>query len=53
MGKKPSSKPPGPEAQRLKIPGDWEKAVGKALKKQPPKEGWPESAKEVKSTKQK
>lgn len=34
----------GPTAERLKIKGDWEKAVGKALKKERPKEGWPNEA---------
>jgi hypothetical protein len=31
----------GPKAERLKIKGDWETAVGKALRKERPKEGWP------------
>lgn len=31
----------GPSPERVKIKGDWEKAVGKALKKERPKEGWP------------
>jgi hypothetical protein len=26
----------GPEPERVKIPGDWEAAVAKALKKKPP-----------------
>jgi hypothetical protein len=33
---------PGPEPERLKLDADdWEKAVGKALKKPKPKAGWP------------
>ncbi|MCH7876214.1 MAG: hypothetical protein IH965_13055 [Gemmatimonadetes bacterium] len=32
---------PGPEPERLKIEDDWEKAMGKALKKKKPAEGWP------------
>ena len=32
---------PGPEADRLKIDGDWKDAVGKALDKEKPPEGWP------------
>ena len=32
---------PGPEPERLKLDGDWEQLVGKALKKKRPKEGWP------------
>jgi hypothetical protein len=31
----------GPAPKRVKIKGDWETAVGKALKKERPKEGWP------------
>jgi hypothetical protein len=31
----------GPAPERVKIKGDWEKAIGKALKKERPKEGWP------------
>ena len=31
----------GPKPETLKIEGDWEDAVGKALKKPRPKEGWP------------
>jgi hypothetical protein len=31
----------GPAPERVKINGDWEEAVGKALKKERPKEGWP------------
>ncbi len=34
---------PGPEPERLNLEGDWEKLVGKALKKKRPKEGWPGS----------
>ena len=31
----------GPKAEKLKIEVDWEIAVGKALAKKRPKEGWP------------
>ncbi len=31
----------GPKEDRVKIEGDWESAVGKALAKKRPKEGWP------------
>ena len=34
---------------RLEIEGDWRDAMGKAIKKKRPKEGWPESEKEKKS----
>jgi len=36
-----SKKSRGPAPERIKIKGDWETAVGKALKKERPKEGWP------------
>ena len=32
----------GPKPERVKIEGDWEEAVEKALKKKRPKEGWPD-----------
>ena len=32
---------PGPSAGHVKIDMPWQKAVGKALKKKRPKEGWP------------
>lgn len=31
----------GPKAETVKINMDWESAVGKALAKKRPKEGWP------------
>ncbi|HYL90628.1 MAG TPA: hypothetical protein VEU32_17905 [Burkholderiales bacterium] len=37
---RPKSKP-GPEAERLKLRGDWQALVGKALSKKRPKKGWP------------
>jgi hypothetical protein len=36
---------PGPKPDHVRIEGDWEKAVGDALKKKRPKEGWPEPEK--------
>ena len=39
---------PGPEADRLKIDGDWKSAVKKALNKPKPAEGWPEDDDKVK-----
>lgn len=33
--------PPGPEPERVRIDGDWEDAVKRALKKPRPKGGWP------------
>ena len=42
----PDEKPkPGPDPGRLIIEGDWEKAVGKALKKKRPAGDWPKKAK--------
>jgi hypothetical protein len=41
---KTKKKKSGPRPELLKIQGDWEKAVGKALKKERPKEGWPSDA---------
>lgn len=31
----------GPKPETLKLSGDWTKLVKKALKKPPPKDGWP------------
>jgi len=31
----------GPDPIRVKIDMDWEQAIGKALKKERPREGWP------------
>jgi hypothetical protein len=33
---------PGPKPHHLKLEGDWEQAMKKVLKKEKPKEGWPE-----------
>ncbi|MDD5326601.1 MAG: hypothetical protein PHY02_02160 [Phycisphaerae bacterium] len=35
----------GPKEDQLKINGDWQSAVNKALKKKRPKEGWPKEGK--------
>ena len=32
----------GPKPERLKIEGNWEDAVGRALEKQRPDDGWPD-----------
>ena len=32
---------PGPEAERVKIEGDWEGAIDHALRKERPVGGWP------------
>lgn len=42
--KKPPAKP-GPEAERLKLAGDWEEMIKHALGKPPPKRGWKKKAK--------
>ena len=41
---KPAKKRTGPKPDRVKIEGDWESAVAKALDKKRPKEGWPDQA---------
>jgi len=38
---KKTTKRTGPEPDRIKLTGDWEKAVGTALAKKRPKDGWP------------
>ncbi|MGD9109549.1 MAG: hypothetical protein PVG93_01290 [Phycisphaerales bacterium] len=38
----------GPSPEHVKINGDWEDAVGKALKKEKPKDGWPKNKKKKK-----
>jgi len=43
MAKEPDKPKPGPEAERLTIDNpDWEDAMGKALEKKRPPEGWPD-----------
>jgi hypothetical protein len=46
MTKAPKS--PGPKAKKLKLKGNWEKLVKKALAKKKPAKGWPKSEKEEK-----
>jgi hypothetical protein len=38
---KPKKIKTGPKEQRLKLKGDWQALVGKALAKKRPKKGWP------------
>jgi hypothetical protein len=38
---KPEKKRTGPKPERLKLKGDWESLVGKALAKKRPAKGWP------------
>jgi hypothetical protein len=33
----------GPKEKRLKLRGDWQELVGKALAKKRPKKGWPKA----------
>ncbi|MGB7582564.1 MAG: hypothetical protein WBL85_08980 [Sedimentisphaerales bacterium] len=42
---KKQQKQRGPKTEHLKIEGDWERAVKKALRKQKPPEGWPKESK--------
>lgn len=44
---------PGPNPDRLKIDGDWEKSVKEALDKPKPEAGWPEGPKPKKKAKKK
>jgi len=39
--KKQEKKKTGPKPERLKLKGEWESLVQKALKKSRPKKGWP------------
>jgi hypothetical protein len=48
--KKPKT---GPEPERVKISGDWKKAVKKALHEPLPGNGWPEEPKRYKARKKK
>lgn len=36
----------GPKSTHLKIDGDWESAMGGAIKKKKPKDGWPKQEKD-------
>jgi hypothetical protein len=36
---------PGPKPDHLKLEGDWEEAVAKAVRKKKPEEGWPDDKK--------
>lgn len=40
------NKPPGPVPETVKIQGNWEDAVKKALTKKKPAEGWPKPKKD-------
>ncbi len=33
----------GPKEQRLKLKGEWQSLIGKALAKKRPKKGWPKA----------
>lgn len=33
----------GPKEQRLRLKGDWQALIGKALAKKRPKKGWPKA----------
>lgn len=39
--KEPLPSPPGPKPQYLKIEGNWQDAVKRAIQKKKPPEGWP------------
>lgn len=38
----------GPVPERIKLKGDWQKLMGKALAKKRPAKGWPKAKKETK-----
>ena len=42
---------PGPAPDSLNIEGDWEQAIGKALKKKRPNDGWPKPTEKDKDKK--
>ena len=44
MARKRRNKP-GPKPDHLKLQGDWEEAVQKAIRKEKPEEGWPDDKK--------
>jgi hypothetical protein len=44
---KPAKRRTGPKPETVKIEGDWELAVAKALQKKRPKQGWPVAPKKV------
>ena len=48
--KSPQESRRGPKPDRVKIEGDWEDAIDKALEKKRPNEGWPkdDSSQDVK-----
>ena len=49
MNDKPKKKQSGPKPDHLKLDEDsWQDAMGKAMKKKRPKEGWPKPEKEKK-----
>jgi hypothetical protein len=41
MAKKKQKNKRGPKPDTLKIEGDWEQAMKKAIRKEKPEEGWP------------
>lgn len=48
MSSKKTKKQTGPKPDTLKLKGDWQDAMNKALKKEKPKEGWAEPEKKEK-----
>lgn len=48
MNKKQKRRPPGPEADRLKIDDDWRNAMARAIKRKPPAGGIPAAQKRKK-----
>lgn len=46
--KKTSNKKSGPDPETLTLPGNWKKALKKAIQKPKPKGGWPKPEKDPK-----
>ena len=45
MARKEEPNKPGPKPNHLKIEGDWQEAIKKAVEKKKPKNGWPDKDK--------
>jgi len=41
----------GPDPETVKIAGNWKEAIGRALRKPVPKNGWPDAPKRTKKRK--
>ena len=48
IASEPDEFKPGPDPERLKVEGDWEEAVKKAMRKKNPPRGWAKPEKRAK-----